>query len=61
MGEVVELFPRAKGAPWRYGDLKGQTPLGHAGVKHGWRGNPDALTLARNHFGLDAKGNRIRD
>ncbi len=150
MGEVVELFPRAKGAPWRYGDLKGQTPLGHAGVKHGprgkvlliedqvwvelhnerlwvvaekwvaretfyphnvlllayrgsevrmmaetslrstmrvwdewanfkqelmtkfdycamndpnspWRGRPDALTLARKHFGLDAKGNRIRD
>jgi hypothetical protein len=26
-----------------------------------WCGQPNAVELARNHFGLDAKGNRIRD
>jgi hypothetical protein len=150
MGDVIELFPRPKDAPWIYGDLRGQTPIGHTGAKlsprgkvllaeeqvwveihndrlwvlvekwevrktfypHNvllfayrgsevrmlaetglrstmrvwdewaafkqecmtkfdycaqndpaspWRGRPNAVELARNHFGLDAKGNRIRD
>jgi hypothetical protein len=43
MGDVVELFPRKQGVPWTYADLKGQTPLRHAGVKFGPRGKVELV------------------